>query len=335
MKNMFAALKKITLFCLPFVAIVVWYLIVDPFMVLYNHDDYNKNHFIDKNLDYVTTEVYLKNSPEIDYDSYIFGGSTSLYTTATDWLKHLDPNSEVFSFNASGEHITGIWSKLKYIDSKDREIRNVLLVIDADATFGRFVNDNPIFMKHYEIYPSSKLNFHYKYFLNFINIRFLAPYVHYGLTGDYFPYMRNTLKNEYYYYDPISNEYHNVGILESLKTDSLNYYESRKGRFGEPKGPSAEAEPGISQDDIQMLEEIREIFNRHHTDFRVLICPAYNQIAFNQEDLAILQGLFGTQKVFDFSRTERYTGDMSNYYDEFHFKRYVGAEMIDIMYAGE
>ncbi len=71
MKNMYAVLKKITLFSLPFIAILIWYLISDPFMVLYNHDDYNKNHFIDKNLDYVSTEVYLKNSQEIDYDSYI------------------------------------------------------------------------------------------------------------------------------------------------------------------------------------------------------------------------------------------------------------------------
>ena len=335
MKNMYAVLKKITLFSLPFIAILIWYLISDPFMVLYNHDDYNKNHFIDKNLDYVSTEVYLKNSQEIDYDSYIFGGSTSLYTTATDWLKHLDAVSEVFSFNASGEHITGIWSKLKYIDSHDREIRNVLLVIDADATFGRFVNDNPIFMKHFEIYPSSKLNFHYNYFLNFINIRFLVPYIHYGITRDYYPYMSNTLKNEYYYYDPISNEYHNVGILEGMKSDSLAYYESRKGRFGVPKGPSAEAKPGISQDDMQMLKEIKGIFSKHNTDFRILICPAYNQIAFNQEDLGKLQSLFGSHNVFDFSRTERYTGDKSNYYDEFHFKRYVGAEMIDRLYAAE
>ena len=332
---MLSVLKKVALFSLPFIAILVWYLIADPFMVLYSHDDYNKNHFVDKNLDFVTTEVYMKNSKEIDYDSYIFGGSTSLYTTASDWGKHLDSASELFSFNASGEHITGIWSKLNYINDQGHEIRHALLVMDTDATFGRFVNDNPIFMKHYDVYPSSKLEFHYKYFLNFINVRYLVPFVHYSLSKKYYPYMSNTLKDEYYYYDPVSNEYHNVGILEGMKTDSLEYYETRKGRFGVPKGSDYEAKPGINQEDVHMLNEIREIFRQHQTDFRILICPAYNQIAFNREDLAQLQGIFGSQNVFDFSRTEKFTGDKSNYYDEFHFKKYVGAEMLDLIYAEE
>lgn len=335
MKNMLSVLKKITLFSLPFIAILVWYLISDPFMVLYNHDDYNKNFHIDKNLDFTTTEVFQKNSDEVDYDSYIFGGSTSLYTTPTDWKSHLDAKSEVFAFNASGEHITGIWSKLKYINSHDHQIKNALLVIDADATFGRFVNDNPIFMKHFEVYPSSKLNFQYNYFLNFINIRYLVPLVHYSVTKKYYPYMSNTLKKEYYYYDPVSNEYHNEGILEELKTDSLNYYETRKGRFGVPKGPNAEAKQGISQEFMVMLNDIREIFAQNNTDYRILICPAYNQIRFNGEDLNTLQTIFGSRNVFDFSGMDEFTGDKSNYYDEFHFKRYVGAEMLDIIYSAE
>jgi hypothetical protein len=333
MKNMFTVLKKAALFCLPFIAILAWYLIADPFMVLYNHEDYNKDYFVDKNLDFITTEVFMKNMAEVDYNSFIFGGSTSLYTTPTDWKKHLEADSEVFAFNASGEHITGIWSKIKYIKSQEHQIKNALLVIDTDATFGRFVNDNPIFMKHFEVYPSSKLNFHYKYFLNFINIRYLVPYVHYRIGQTYYPYMSNMLKKESYYYDPLSNEYHNVGILEELKSDSLNYYESRKGRFGVPKGPGYEASPGIKQDDLDMLSEIRDIFSQDGTDFSLLICPAYNQIAFNREDLAILQDLFGSENVFDFSRSEEITGNKSNYYDEFHFKRYVGDMMLGTIYS--
>jgi len=333
MKNMFSVLKKVALFSLPFMVILIWYLIADPFLVLYNHDDYNKNFYIDKNLDFTTTEVYMKNSDVVDYNSFIFGGSTSLYITPTDWKRHLGADSEVFSFNASGEHLTGIWSKLNYITTHGHQVKNALLVFDVDATFGRFVNDNPIFMKHFEVYPSSRLNFQYKYFLNFINIRFLVPLIHYSITKEYYPYMSNTLKKEYYYYDPISNEYHNEGILEVLQTDSLAYYETRKGRFGVPKGPDFEVEAGITPEFLKMLTEIKEIFEHNSTDYRILICPAYNQKIFNREDLSKLQSIFGEQFIFDFSGMNEISVNKSNYYDEFHFKRYVGARMMDKIYS--
>ena len=82
-----------------------------------------------------------------------------------------------------------------------------------------------------------------------------------------------------------------------------------------------------------MLTEIKEIFEHNSTDYRILICPAYNQKIFNREDLSKLQSIFGEQFIFDFSGMNEISVNKSNYYDEFHFKRYVGARMMDKIYS--
>jgi hypothetical protein len=330
---MFPLLKKILLFCSPFLIILIVYIVMDPFVVLYNHEDYNKDFFINKNNDFVSTEIYLKKSKEINYDSFIFGSSTTLFISPATWKKYLNPANEVFSFNASSEHIIGIWSKINYLHLNNRQIKNALLVFDTNVTFGKFLNDDPLFMKHYKIYPTSKLNFEYKYFLNFIDVRFLISLVQYKLTHKFFHYMDNFLINKYYYFDPVSNEYYNVGILDELKNDSINYYVSHKGDFKTRTGKFLQAESQINMEYIQKLNDIKNIFITDNTNFRIIICPAYDQIAFNKEDLSKIQTIFGSQNVFDFSGINEFTEKKSNFYDELHFKKYVGNEMLDIAYS--
>lgn len=326
-------LIRLLLFSLPFIIIFIAYLIMDPFMVLYNYDSYNKNPYIQKNTDFVSTEKFINNSDSIIYDSFIFGGSTAYYISPQTWKNYISTENQVYSFFASAEHITGIWSKIKYIDHHDHHLNNALLVFDIHATFGRFVNDNPTFMKHYEVYPSSGLNFQYGYLLNFINFRWLVPYLHYRLTNNYLPYMRDKIINIDYNFDPQTNEYFNTEIRNILKNDSLQYYQAREDRFGEQAGKYAPIDVQIKPEYIDMLNEIKSIFIQHGTDYRILMSPASNQKAFNPKDLMILQSIFGKEYVVDFSGINEITKDISNFYDEYHFKKYVGKELLDIMYS--
>jgi hypothetical protein len=47
-------------------------------MVLYDYDHFNRQPHIHKNRDYVSTEMFIKNSGEYEYDSYILGASKLL-----------------------------------------------------------------------------------------------------------------------------------------------------------------------------------------------------------------------------------------------------------------
>ena len=332
MNKIFPVLRKLLLFCIPFLLILASYLVLDPFMVLYKYDDYNKNFFVQKNLDYTATEKFLKNSKTVIYDSYIFGGSTSHYISPSIWKNHLVGQNKIFSFNVSTEHINGIWSKIRYLDSNGYKIENALLIFDTNATFGKFENDVPIFMKHYNIYPTPKLGFHYSFFLSFIDVKFLIPFIHYKATNKFFKYMDNVLIEKYYYFDPISNEYFNIGILDELKRDSINYYKARESNFGKRSGKNLESDSLINPEYVCMLNDIMSVFKHHNTDYKVIICPAYNQISFNKKDLIVIENIFGCKNVFDFSGENAITEQKSNFYDELHFKKYIGNELLEISY---
>jgi len=331
MKNLLRLMKTLFLFGIPFFVIAIIYVIEDPFMVIHNYKDFNSRFFIHKNRDFVSSEMYLRNSKKYDYDSFIFGSSTALYTAPSVWGEFIEPKGLIYSFDASGENIAGVWSKIKFLNSSGCKINNALITIDK-SLFSTFVNDNPVFMKHYSIYPSSKLSFHYTYFLNYLDIRFLLAWSHYSVSNKFYPYMKDILESKPYHYDTITNEYFNTGILEELRTDSVAYYTRRLNRFPQRGGYYIEADSVIDATESSMLKEIRGIFLEDSTNYKILICPSYDQVAFNRRDKEILDTIFDSCNVFDFSGINTLTQDKSNFYDGLHFKKYVAKGMFQHMY---
>ncbi len=328
--------KRILLFCSPFLIIFLIYIVTDPFRIIYEYDDYYKNSIININRDFVSSEVYLKNSKEYVYDSFIFSGSEAFFLPPSLWRKYIVTSNEVFSFDAYQENILGIWSKIKYIHGNNQRIKNALLVFDTSVTFGKFNNEGHVFMKHYEIYPSSKFKFHNTSFLSFLRPKFLIPLIHYKITGEFYPYMDEVLAHGYSSKDLVSNEVSLEGSIKELKTDSLGYYKKREqlfqSRLEKRNGKVLEEVQQIDENTIQILQEINNIFIADSTDFRILITPKYTQIAFNENDLHVLREIFGEKHVYDFSGINSYTEDMSNFYDPGHFKTYIGAELMDEIY---
>jgi hypothetical protein len=91
-------------------------------------------------------------------------------------------------------------------------------------------------------------------------------------------------------------------------------------------------EPVIKNNQRQMLEEIKKIFTKHHTSYRIVISPQYDQIKFNPEDLRYLENLFGKDFVFDFSGRNILTGTYNNFYDVFHYRPQVSRQIMEIIY---
>lgn len=324
--------KRLLFFCSPFLLLILIYLLSDPYKILYSYDNYNGDSYIQKNRDFISSEMYMKNSKRYKYDSFIFGASTAVCIPPSILEKHIKTSNPTFSFDASGENIVGIWSKIKYIDKMNTKIKNALLVFDTGVTFGKFNNDIPVFMKHYKIYPSSKLKFHYKYFLNFLNTKFLIALVHYRISDKFYAYMSDVLDDRSYYYDVVTNEIHTYARINELKKDSINYYKKRSELFQSRSVRQLYIDKQIDYNHIRMLKEIKTVFSKDSVDFRIIITPLYNQLGFNKEDLEILQTIFGEEYVFDFSGINKFTERVSNYYDNLHFKPYIGAEILDSIF---
>jgi len=308
------------------------YIILDPFKVLYKYDNYNVDTCISKNRDYISSETFMRNMGKYNYDSFIFGASTALFIPPSLWRKYINTSNYIFSFDASSENIVGIWSKIKYLHEHNIQLRNVLLVFDTGVAFDTFNNQGHVFMKHYDVYKSSKIKFHYESFLSFLNFNFLVSLVHYKISGEFHQYMDGVLDNSQMNFDLITNELIYSSAMEELKKDSLKYYQEHQELFIPRSGQPVVINSQINADYMIKLKEINEIFKNDNTNFRIIIAPLYNQISFNKSDLATLQSIFGKGNVFDFSGINKYTEKVSNYYDYTHFKQYVGSDLLTEAY---
>lgn len=322
---------RLLLFLTPFVICFLAYVIIDPFMVIYQYDDFNKRSYIGKNRDYISTEMLMSNSQKYTYDSFILGSSTALSFAPSIWKDFIDTDNNVYTFDASGENIVGIWSKIKYLHSNGYQLRNVLLVLENND-FVPFVNDVPIFMKHTGVYPSSRFAFHYAFFLSSVELKFVTAVAVHLVSGRFYPFMNDILVPGSYNYDPITNEFYNTGLWDAIKKDSVRFYVERASIFPLRTGEYAEDNRSISDQHRVMLEEIKNIFDDQGTSYRILISPALKQVSFNKDDLSILKNIFREEYVFDFTGINEFTESIADYTDATHFKRSLAKRMLKIVY---
>ena len=302
-------------------------------MVIFRYKDFNYQSFIPKNRDYVSTEVFLNNIETYKYDSYVFGSSVALFVRPSIWKEYLHKDAHVFSFDASRENIAGIWSKIKYIDEKGYPLNNALIVIDYNFAFEEPDRKNSLFMKDPRIFRSSVYNFQYKHFIKVFDLRFIGALLDYLVNRNFKPYMSSYLLNEQSCLDLISNEYQNFSIQEELKQDSIGYYQRRADKFPEQDGQFREYRPQISEAQIEMMREMKSIFGKMSTNYRIIVAPNYQQISVNRSDLEIIRMIFGEEAVFDFTGINNITDEISNFYDPLHFKVFVGKQLLDIVYS--
>lgn len=70
----------------------------------------------------------------------------------------------------------------------------------------------------------------------------------------------------------------------------------------------------------------------HHTVYKVVINPLYDQNKINSRDLATLKDIFGSDNVYDFSGVNWITSDYHNYYEESHYRPHVAKWILGKIY---
>jgi hypothetical protein len=325
-------IKRLSLFLIPFFMCFLVYVVTDPFMIVHNYDNFNKRSFINKNRDYISSEMLMNNSRKYKYDSFVLGASTSLAFAPSVWKEFIHPDSLCYSFDASGECLDGIWSKVKFLDTNSFQVNKALIILEANA-FTSFINDVPLFMKHPEVYPSSKWFFHYASFLSFMELKFQVAILTHLLTGRFYPFMEETLIASSYEYDTITNEFYNIGLWEDIRRDSVGFYKKRANIFPRISDEFTEEKQQITDHHKDMLADIKEIFDKQKTDYRIIICPGLKRKSFNKEDLSVIVGIFGEKHVFDFSGINEFSENVGDYTDATHFKRYLARRMLEIAYS--
>lgn len=328
-------LRKIALFFLPLAVLLICYVILDPFRVIWHYDNYRAHpDGVSLNRGFVSAMTYKQQFPTYHYDSFIFGNSRSLFYQVAEWKKHLPDSATCYHFSTAGGSIRGLYDEIKYIDDCGEKLNNVLIVLDHQIlnkmdSRGPYHATPPLLTGY-----RNWFTFHANFIKTWCNIDFLRYWAEYKATGVFKGYMNKHLENsDGYGYDPITNE-------ESLdRNDSLiaagSYYDAKKIKeFAHYQHPAV-SPILLTTEAKKVLTDIREIFTRHNTSFRIVISPLYDQFQLNPEDEKALKAIFGDDCVFNFSGINQWTTDYHNYYEVSHYRPHVASEIMDSIYSGK
>ncbi|MBN1186776.1 MAG: hypothetical protein JXB49_31145 [Bacteroidales bacterium] len=306
------------------IIIIVPYIIADPYMDFGAKKDYSWKYDFQR-LGDLSTKKLLNSKNK--YNSFILGSSRTVSLYAC-YLNKVIPNSSFFHYANWGEKIEGIKNKLELLDTLGYEISNAVIYIDADNTF---LGEGKIDSDHYLITKQKRYRAiisHFKSFYKHINIDKIKILLGYKkIEGQ--PYWNsdpatNDPKhrcNEHVLsvYSKVDRSDSLIAIIDSLKETGILYKRPAEQTFFENQ---------ISDSEKEMVNRIKDILNKHSSNYYIVITPLYDQKKFSFDDQTILQELFG-ERLFDFSGINRFTNDEYNYPDMMHFQPYISKFMID------
>jgi hypothetical protein len=313
------------------------YITLDPFKVIKSYDSFyeqNAKAWVGINKDYVSTKTFINNSKRIQYNSFIFGNSRSIFYQVSEWKKYLPNNSVCYHFDASGESLFGMNKKIEFLNNKGVRIENVLLILDKEILLQDKPNTEHLTITAPDLVNNSNIiNFHKTFFFTFLSPKFLYAYFDYKITGVVKPYMKrnNILDDRPRTYDLLSNEIR-YDYFENLINKNSYYTNERMTVFYERDTVQKISKQSIFENQEKILANIQAIFRKHNTNAKIIIGPLYNQESLNKKDLAYLKHLFGKENIYDFSGINKFTNDYRNFYENSHYRPHVAAEIMKLLY---
>ena len=127
-------LLKVLLFSTPLLALLLVYVVTDPFKVLrtYHFDNYYEWQRWELNRELAGVSNLKDRIAQNDTpDSYIFGNSRSFSFHCGRWESFFSDGSHAFHFDAANESLFGFCGKVKFLDRHKIKIKNALLVCDV------------------------------------------------------------------------------------------------------------------------------------------------------------------------------------------------------------
>ena len=326
-------MRILTVTTIPIILVAAIYLVTDPFKML---RPFSLQYFDATNRDYISSELFVHNDPIYHYNSFIFGSSQCGGYNTYHWKHYLPEGSRQFMFQAWSESLTGIEQKIDYIDKNGNEINNAIIMFDIPGSFSREQLPKKVLsIKHYKFSGQSKPAFHSCLFYGFVQ----KPSKWISAIKQFFKpeiqsFPADTVSNDWVK----GNRYADISVQP--KKDSLSDCSAttRAVFFKQIEHVTdddlQESNPLVTKELQNQLVHIKSIFDKHHTDYRIVISPTYcyTHPKINAEDLIILQQIFGKARVYDYSGKNEITTDCYNYADPNHFGLSVGWQIIEDLY---
>lgn len=338
MKPIMKLFIKLFFVLLPLWLLLIFYVSSDPFKVLYNYEIYDEDMkpSITLNRDYVSTQNFLNRNEKEKYDSFIFGSSRSLAFKCTDWNKFI--NARPFHFDANGESLFGIQTKLEYLEKKKIPVKNCLIVLDSSILFVTENIDNHLYIKHPTISNESKVNFHFVFLKAFLSNKFFIPYIALKFNSEFTKKLsyQGIVDHRVLSYEEETNDVIFTGDEEELGRDVNAYYKKRS-YFFYRRDTLVQKIYGkvLFEKQIEYLQRIKNALSLLHSNYKIINYPYYDQKKLDASDEKIIRDIFGTENVFDFSGINKLTNNIENYYEADHCRAKAGLEMLKTIYTSK
>jgi hypothetical protein len=320
---------------LPLWVLMIIYAIYDPFKVLYSYEVYNQNYekTVPLNRDYVSTEYFKKNCSKYNYDSFIFGSSKALAFLCRDFCDYV--KGSCFHYDSNGESLYGILAKLEYMDKKGADIKNCILALDSAILCNTENSKGHLYIKHPDISNESNISFQFEFVKAFLSNKFFIPYIALKLNKEipkFFEY-RSIIDVRAFSYDYTTNDIFFSYAEDVMKQDIDSYYKNYAHVFYQRDSTNERtASSVISEKGKLQLEQIRKLFDKHKTNYKIVLYPNYNQMKLNPADLKILENAFGNTNVYDYTGINSITNQLKNYYENDHCRPLVGKKIMTEIY---
>lgn len=324
----------VLVFFSPLFVVGLLYLSLDPFKVIFHYDEYYDNsNKVGINRSFVSTMTYLNQHSKQHYNSFIFGNSRSLFYEVSEWRKFLIGNSRCYHFDASSGAIKSLFDKVVLIDKCGDSIKNALVVMDHELLDREEIKRGYLYMEPPQLQNGDNaFRWHIEHIKAFVNPLFFIALIDYSLFKTYRPYMGNYIQIENgAVYDQVTNEIRSEGKEEEIIAGTY-YTESKKSVFEGVQKPGAISKHLMTKSEAVWFKRMAMIFKKHHTDFRIVLGPQYDQIQINPFTLHCLKNIFGDEHVFDFTGVNKWNTDYTNYYEESHYRPHVASEVMNIIY---
>jgi hypothetical protein len=250
------------------------------------------------------------------------------------WKKYIHTD-RCFHYDAAAESMLGMYRKIRFLDSLHVNIKHALLVLDSETLIQTAEYPGHLFMSHPILSHRNWFSYQTDYVKTFFSPQFLVAYVDYTLSGKVKPYMNAgfLLYDFPFEYSPKYNEMRLEKDEKIIQSNPEIFYNKKKRAvFYQRPAVQQESNRVIYDKQEKMFREIRRIFQKNHTQYKIIINPLYDQKKLNATDLAILKQYFGENQVFDFSGINFITNDYHNYYEASHYRPQVSRYILGEVY---
>lgn len=320
---------SLVLIC-PIILLLGLFLYTDPFRTLHS---FNPSDIDATNREYLSTELFLYNKDKYPYNSFVFCNSEGCGINTYTWKMFMnDTTAQPFLFQSWSESLTGIELKIQYLTQNNIPIDNALVLLDIPGSFAKEqLPTNVMSIKHPVISGQSKWIYNTILFYNYCQkpsqwINSIKS------IGDKYPLQTDSITNDWHNDNSIT--YATLIPMDSLRECS----EMTRRTFFEQIENKSEDDIVMSpillnETFTKQLERIKALLDNNSTDYHIIITPAYcyTSTYINEEDLRVLETIFGKDRVHDFTR-HYITRDYNYFTDPNHFGLRAGDIMLEEIY---